>query len=103
MSIESFSSKDPAAMETFTIDITNHVNIAETIVSASAAISLKSGPDTATDFSPMLSGSTTFLGNKVSQSVTAGVNGCYYYIKYTVVTTQQRLVITCIIPVSIGA
>lgn len=101
--IESFDAKHPDAIETLTVDLTDRMNKNELIVSASTSISLKSGNDPSTNLNDMLVGNPSFLGNLVSQSVRGGVNGCYYYIIYTVVTTQQRLVITCIIPVSIGA
>lgn len=95
----SFTQKNPAEIELFTMDFVDNLAPYETINSATATIEIKSGVDPSVG--TMLTGVCLISGTKVSQMIQHGVDGNYYYLNITIVTTNQTLVGRAILPVSV--
>ncbi len=97
--MNTFTPKAPTEVEVFSFDFVNNLAHGETIVSGSSVITIKSGIDPAVG--SMVSGAVGINGSRVSQLVQGGVDGAYYYLTMTVVTTIQVLVGRAILPVSV--
>ncbi len=98
--IYTFDSKESGESIAFSFDIVNELALPlELINSVTAAVTVKSGTDPSP--SSMLSGVATFDGTRVTQVLNGGVNGNYYYLTFTIVTTFQTIKVTGIVPVGV--
>jgi len=98
--MNTFTQKNPNENEVFSMDFVNNLALNESITSATATITLKSGV-TDPDMNTMLVGVPVINGTIVSQSVQGGINGNYYYLQLTANTPNQILVGRAILPVSV--
>jgi hypothetical protein len=94
--------KDPAESAIFSLDIVDDLAAdgSETISSVTADISVREGVDPSAG--QMLYGPAGVSGTEISQRVKGGIDGNWYAVKFTVITTLQTLAYTLLIPVTEG-
>lgn len=84
------------AIETF--DFTSRLAATETISSASTTATVYSGTDASS--SSVISGSATIAGQKITQKVTAGVEGVTYLLTCAITTSLgQTLNLSAFLPI----
>lgn len=94
-----FSQKRPSSTETFGLDLVNLLGDLEVITNVTCAITLKSGT-TDINMGTMASGAALWLGTKVWQLIGGGIDGNYYFVTFTVTTSNQVLELVCVLPVT---
>lgn len=99
---EYFSPKRPGSSELFGFDLVNLLGDAEPITSVTCVVSLKSGTTDA-GMGTMASGSPIKSGTKVWQKIGGGLNGNYYFLTFTVTTSNQVIELAGVLFVSTGA
>jgi hypothetical protein len=85
----SFSYKITNDSEQFTFDYTPVMGASETITAATCTVAVKEGTDP--NASSILVGSPSWLGFKVTQRISGGLDGVTYSIQMTITTSLSNI------------